>query len=200
MVFTFETRYDTKALSVMARALRKTVRKKRSRRSHILGWIVIVLALLLLLADGFALDASTIITSLAALALLLVFLFEDRLNGAVAKKRLLPGTEKAVTVFSEDKFVSTTDVGKTEWNYDKILAVAETPTSLSSFSARTTGRCTTRGACRAARRTTSAASSRRPRESRCSGSHSVSTPIEGVEKESPSAESGAFVKQFQSRQ
>ena len=126
MVFTFETRYDTKALSVMARALRKTVRKKRSRRSHILGWIVIVFARLLLLADGFALDASTIITSLAALALLLVFLFEDRLNGAVAKKRLLPGTEKAMTVFSEDKFVSTTDVGKTEWNYDKILAVAET--------------------------------------------------------------------------
>ena len=126
MAFTFETRYDTKALSVMARALRKTVRKKRSRRSHVLGWIVIVLALLLLLADGFALDASTIITSLAALSLLLVFLFEDRLNGAVAKKRLLPGTEKAVTVFSEDKFVSTTDVGKTEWNYDKILAVAET--------------------------------------------------------------------------
>ena len=31
-----------------------------------------------------------------------------------------------MTVFSEDKFVSTTDVGKTEWNYDKILAVAET--------------------------------------------------------------------------
>ena len=127
MAFTFETRYDTKALSVMARALRKTVRKKRSRRSHILGWIVIVLALLLVLADGFALDASTIITSLAALSLLLVFLFEDRLNGAVAKKRLLPGTEKAVTVFSEDNFVSTTDVGKTEWNYDMILAVAETP-------------------------------------------------------------------------
>ena len=126
MVFTFETRYDTKALSVMARALRKTVRKKRSRRSHILGWIVIVFALLLLLADGFALDAYTIITSLAMLSLLLVLLFEDRLNGAVAKKRLLPGTEKAVTVFSEDKFVSTTDVGKTEWNYDKILAVAET--------------------------------------------------------------------------
>src|SRR5699024_2201122 len=115
---TFETRYDTKALFVMARALRKTVRKKRSRRSHILGWSVIVFALLLVLADGFALDASTIITSLAALAILLVFLFEDRLNGDVAKKRLLPGTEKAVTVFSEDNFVSTTDVGKTEWNYD----------------------------------------------------------------------------------
>ena len=91
MAFTFETRYDTKALSVMARALRKTVRKKRSRRSHILGWIVIVLALLLLLADGFALDASTIITSLAMLSLLLVFLFEDRLKRSRGEKEAASG-------------------------------------------------------------------------------------------------------------
>ena len=43
MEFTFETSYNQKALTTMARALRKTVRKKRSRRSHILGWIVMIM-------------------------------------------------------------------------------------------------------------------------------------------------------------
>ena len=47
MEFVFETDYDSKAMTAMARGLRKTVRKKHSRRSHIFGWIVIVLALLL---------------------------------------------------------------------------------------------------------------------------------------------------------
>lgn len=40
MEFTFETIYDQKAMKAMANALRKTVRKKRSRRSHIWGLIV----------------------------------------------------------------------------------------------------------------------------------------------------------------
>ena len=43
MEFIFETTYDKEALTVMARALRKTVRKKKSRRSHIFGWIVAAL-------------------------------------------------------------------------------------------------------------------------------------------------------------
>ena len=44
MKFTFETEYNTKTMSVMAKALRKTIRKKHSRRSHIFGWIVSALS------------------------------------------------------------------------------------------------------------------------------------------------------------
>ena len=106
----------------MAKALRKTVRKKRSRRSHIFGWIVVALSLLLLMSDGFR----SIATWIALLIVLIALLFEDRLNGYVAKKRLLPGTDASVAVFSENGFVSTTDVGKSEWNYDKIIMIAET--------------------------------------------------------------------------
>ena len=47
MEFTFDTAYDQKTVTAMVRALRKTQRKKRSRRSHILGWAVIVLGTLL---------------------------------------------------------------------------------------------------------------------------------------------------------
>ena len=126
MEFTFQTRYDTRALTVMARALRKTIRKKHSRRSHIFGWIVFALTALLVVSGGLALDRQTVVTAAVALVLLLVLLFEDRINGYIAKKRLLAGTEEAETVFTEEGFVSTTEVGRTEWKYDKILLVAET--------------------------------------------------------------------------
>lgn len=125
MEFTFDTQYNAKTMAVMAKALRKTIRKKHSRRSHIMGWIVIVLAVLLMAANGFTLEMRTVVTAIAVLAILLALLFEDRINGSIAQKRLLAGTERAVTVFREDSFVSATEVGKTEWNYDKILTIAE---------------------------------------------------------------------------
>ena len=126
MEFRFETQYTAKTMVVMARALRKTIRKKRSHRSHIFGWVVFALGVLLVLVNGFALNFRTVITLAAAAVILFALLFEDRINGYVASKQLLPGMEKAVTVFSEGGFTSTTDVGTTEWKYDKIAMLAET--------------------------------------------------------------------------
>lgn len=125
MEFTFETTYDQKALTAMARGLRKTLRKKRSRRSHIFGWIVIALALLLVFRSG-TLDFRAVITLLAALLMLLALVFEDQLNGYFAKKRMMPGTEKASSHFTDEGFSSTTEVGRTEFHYGKIIALAET--------------------------------------------------------------------------
>lgn len=126
MEFTFETQYNAKTMASMAKALRKTIRKKHSRRSHIFGWIVTVLAALLLISNGFLLNFRTIATSVAILAILTALLFEDRINGYMAKKRLPPGTEKAAAVFSDAGFISQTDLGKSEWHYDKIMILAET--------------------------------------------------------------------------
>ena len=133
MQFTFETLYNQKSLSVMAKCIRKTVRKKRSKRSHIFGWIVFVLALLLSFSsgdEGFVIDSGKIITCIAALAILIALIFEDKLNGYFAKKRLLPGTEKAASTFdteNTDSFNFATAVGKSEFSYDKIVLIAETP-------------------------------------------------------------------------
>lgn len=132
MRFTFETHYNQKSLSVMAGCIRKTVRRSRSKRSHIAGWIVAVLGLLLSFSsgeEGFAITFNAIITWLAVLAILLALLFEDRINGYFARKRMLRGTEKAIATFdteNADMFLSETEIGKTEFSYDKILVVAET--------------------------------------------------------------------------
>ncbi len=132
MKFTFETEYNQKALSVMAKCIRKTARAKHSKRSHIFGWIVIALALLLSFSsgdEGFTITFRVVITWLAAAVMLTVLLFEDKINGYFAKKRMLKGTEKAVATFDTeipDIFVSQTEVGKSEFNYDKIAMIAET--------------------------------------------------------------------------
>lgn len=129
MEFKFETAYNQEALTVMAKALRKTIRKKRSRRSHILGTIVIVLALFLTLPLGnevYVLTVKKVLTWLVATISLLTLIFEDRLNGAIAKKRMLPGLEKAIVTFKEDSYHSVTEIGSSVFKYDNILMLVET--------------------------------------------------------------------------
>ena len=125
MEFSFETAYDQKAMTAMAKGLRKTVRKKRSRRSHIFGWMVTALALLLVYRSG-QFDFRAAVTLLAALLILLTLIFEDRLNGYFARKKMLPGSEKAVSHFTDESYTSETEIGKTEFYYEKIIALAET--------------------------------------------------------------------------
>jgi len=113
----------------MAKALRKTLRKKHSRRSHIFGWIIVVLGLLLSVSamreNGFT--GSTAVTWIALLVLVLVTVWEDWLNGFIAGKRMLAGTSKSTAVFRDDGFVSETELGKTEWKYEKVIQIAELP-------------------------------------------------------------------------
>ena len=125
----FETDYNMETLTAMAKGLRKTVRKKRSRRVHIFAAVVLILGLLTILATtagGEPLGASGVVTLLAMLVVILVSLFEDKLNAWFAKKRLLPGTEHAAATFEEDGYVSATGVTESRFSYAQIVAVAET--------------------------------------------------------------------------
>lgn len=129
MEFKFETAYDQEAITVMAKAVRKTVRKKRSRRSHIFGIIVIIIALLLTLPLGgkeFSLDLKTIITWLVAAILLFTLIFEDKINGYIARKRMMPGLDKATVIFKPDGYHSDTGIGSSDFKYSTIMLLAET--------------------------------------------------------------------------
>ena len=128
MEFIFQTSYNTQALTAMAKALRKTTRRKRSKRSHVFGWIVVAVAVLLSLPRGeaYVIDLNKVVTWLAAAAIIIVFAFEDRFNGLVAKKRMLPRLLTATTTFAEDGYRSVTEVGTSEFSYDNIISIAET--------------------------------------------------------------------------
>ena len=132
MEYTFETLYNQEALTIMAKCLRKTVRRKKSKRSHIFGWIVVILAVILSIAsdaESFAIDFKKVITWAAALAIIVSFVFEDWLNGYFARKRMLKGTEKSISTFDTEiatAFISETAIGKSEFSYDKVAQIAET--------------------------------------------------------------------------
>lgn len=129
MKFVFETLYDAKGVAVMAEALRKTIRKKKSRRSHILAVLIILCAILLSLPgkdETFELTFRFVITWLVVPVMIVTLLFEDRLNGYFARKRMLTGMEKATATFGEESYISETAVGKTEFYYDNINVIAET--------------------------------------------------------------------------
>lgn len=128
MEFTFDTKYDAKALTAMARAVRKTVRKKRSVRVHIFGWAVAALGVLLgahdVLSDGFGPRAA--VTWFAAAVIVAAFCLEDRLNGYIARKRMLPQIQRAKVTFTEENYRSETALGATDFRYGGILRIAET--------------------------------------------------------------------------
>ena len=119
-LFSFETDYDMNTFISMARALRMTVRKKHSKRSHILGLGVAFLGVASIILWG-----PKVLTITAIVVIILVLLFEDRLNAWFAMKRMLKGMEKARSDFYEDRYRSATDIGTTEWHYDKIKGIAE---------------------------------------------------------------------------
>ena len=127
MEFHFETTYDQKALTAMAKGLRKTIRKKKSQRSHIFAWIVVALSIILMLSreEGLVFNARNLVTGAAIIAIVAVTIWEDALNGFIAGKRMLRGTVQNTAIFGDDGYETTTEVGKSNWVYSTVQAVAE---------------------------------------------------------------------------
>lgn len=128
MEFVFTTDYDKKAFKAMAKGLRKTVRKTKSKRSHIFGWFVFLLGLLLtivtLLGDR-EIGINIVVTWIAMAVIVLALFFEDGMNAYIGRKQLMPGMEQARATFTEDGVVSETQVGTTSFSYNNITAIAE---------------------------------------------------------------------------
>lgn len=129
MEFTFQTKYNQKAMKEMAKGVRKTIRRKRNLRSRIFGFAICILGMTLTLIpgeQGLTVDFSSVLTWIAVTIMGVVLIWEDSINGYLARKRLLPGTELSTTVFHADGYESASEFGTSEWGYDKIVEVAET--------------------------------------------------------------------------
>ena len=131
MQFTFDTLYDRKSLTALAKCIRKTTRKPKSKRSHIIGYIVTALLILQTvgsIANG-GMAFKSVMLGTVAIFMIVILIFEDRINGYFASKSLIKGSEKNIVVFdtgNAETFTAESEVGKTEFPYDKIQAIAET--------------------------------------------------------------------------
>jgi len=124
MEFVFETVYDNAAMKALAKGLRKTLRAKRNRRSRIVATLVVLLGMLLIWSRK-VLDIRSVLTAAVMLVMVFTILREDDLNGRIAKKRGLPGLEKAITTFRQEDYHSITALGETTFYYENIRALAE---------------------------------------------------------------------------
>ena len=130
-MFTVKTTYDLKALTIMARALRKTLRKGRSIFNRIFAFAVIV-ALLFIVVGYFLIgevaeNLSTLAFDVGIIVLLLlIMLMEDTLSGWIAGKQMPPVARDGETTFEADSYTTTTAAVTSTWTYGQIVAVCET--------------------------------------------------------------------------
>lgn len=130
-MFTVKTTCDLKALTIMARALHKTLRKGHSILTRIVTSAFI--AALLFIVVGFFLigEAGENMVMLAfdvgiIVLLFLIMLMEDTLNGWIAGKQMLPGAREVETIFEAGSFTATTAAVKSTWTYGQIVSICET--------------------------------------------------------------------------
>ena len=125
MKFTCHTTYNQSALTAMARAVRKTVRAKRNRMIRLYSWVlmgVMLVSIWLSWGEVWQTGASCVVLA----ALLLVNWKEDAINGYFAKRKALPGSSFADTTFYPDHYLVKTAAAESKWQYDGIVALAET--------------------------------------------------------------------------
>ncbi len=141
-MFEIEQTYDLAALTALCRVARKTVRKW-TRILHTVIWVIFALGTALVLYElayqAFEPDDWPLPVMLALLLALL--LFEDKLNGWIALRNLVPGTAHSTTVFADDAYTVTTDVTVTRWGYENITSLCETERYYFFFLGKKHGQC-----------------------------------------------------------
>lgn len=128
MKFQFETNYDMRSLTAMAKGLRMTVRSKESKRNRIMCIVMAAIMLLLVLANGSAALEMTfwnVLNWIIIAALILSVIFDDAVNAYLSQRRKVVGREKTAVVFSPDKYQLITAKRSSSWYYTRIAALAE---------------------------------------------------------------------------
>lgn len=122
-----KTVYDQKALTAMARGLRRTVRKKHNRISRVIAVIIIALGLVTGIAPALLEPGEGVQWMCLFVAVLLtaVLCTEDWVNGFFAGRKNLPGTVETEAVFEDGGYSTSTRIGTTAWKYEAIRAIAE---------------------------------------------------------------------------
>ena len=125
MEFTCRIAYDQRALTAVSRVLRKTIRAEQSFMARHRGWRVIALAAAALwLSWGTAWKMA--LSCVVIFGLLVVNWKGDTMDAYVAKRWGYRNRDFDAAAFCPDHFLVKTAAAEPRWQYDKILALAET--------------------------------------------------------------------------
>lgn len=129
MEYSFETYFDHAALAAMSKALRKTMRKRKSIFMRVFALFFVAFAVYCsspLAGREFSTSPSSLVSYLALFLLLTAVLFEDTINALAAQGKHIHKGDEVDAVFRDDAYEIRSDDGITFWQYHNILYLTET--------------------------------------------------------------------------
>ena len=124
MELTFDLCYDQKSMTAMARALRAGLQEEQDKKSRFVGWAFVVLVPVIILFSG-KLGWAQIAGLILAAVFAAYLIWQDKVNGYLALKKLPEKMRKGTWLFREDGYFSNTEAGESDYSYDKIFLMAE---------------------------------------------------------------------------
>ena len=124
MELTFQLNYDVKAMTVMARAMRKGLQEAQDKKSKIIGWIFVALTVLILLfSERFGWMQIAACIFIAGFACYLIW--PDTVNGYLALRKLPAKMRTGKWLFRDDGYYSDTEAGESDYSYQNIFMMVE---------------------------------------------------------------------------
>lgn len=124
--YVVHTTVDRRAMTALAKAARKTLRRRRSRLVHTFGMAVTAAMLALALGRWMAEDGNWWVNLLLAALMLAVTASEDAINGIIGLRQVQPGSKEVTAEFTGGQYVHRTETAVSHWQYEKVQAVCET--------------------------------------------------------------------------
>lgn len=124
MEFTFDMNYNQKAMTAMAKAIRKGLQEEQDKKSKIIGWVFVALTVLILLFSktfGWMQIAASVIIAVFAAYLI----WQDQVNGYFAMKKLPEKMRTGKWLFREDGYFSDSEAGESDYSYQNIFMMVE---------------------------------------------------------------------------
>lgn len=126
MEFTFEMNYDRKSMTAMAKAMRVGLQNEQDKKSKLIGWLFVFLTALILISSGKT-GWTQILAGILVAFFALYLVFSDSINGIVALWKLPSKLRKGIWLFRDDGYFSNTDIGESDYSYENIFAIVESP-------------------------------------------------------------------------
>lgn len=122
-----QTAVDQKAMTALAKMSRKSLRRGRSGPVRTLAWFIVVLEVYLTYIYIRGGESEWWINALLGAFMLGCLLAEDRVNGMVGLRKVLPNSREVNATFKDGScYVHRTQAAESWWPYREIQAICET--------------------------------------------------------------------------
>ena len=127
MEFVNQTVIGSKELAALSQGARKTMRRNRNRMVRTMAALVIALNVFFAWVSLRAGDSRWWLNGALALFLLVIVVWEDRLNGRFRAKHVLPDAREVTASFGPDGYTHVSKASDSRFTYDQIRMICETP-------------------------------------------------------------------------